>query len=259
MLKFDYHNHPQAHRTDLHYSENVLQPWADKAREIGITDFALTDHDRYKAGFSFDEVKKFQDINPDLKIRAGIELDNDPETSVDGKKWVEKHYDELDFILGSVHFVKNFPFDHPHYITEYDKYDINELYTEYYKLIQNTAKSGLVDSLAHLDLIKIFKFFPSKDLTELYDETLDLIKAKDLSIEISTAGFRKPIGEQYPHFNLIKKAKEKGISFTIASDAHTAADLGKNYDKLEVILKEFDIREVAVYEKHKKIMASPYQ
>ncbi len=259
MLKFDYHNHPQAHRTDLHYCENVLQPWADKAREIGLTDFALTDHDRYKAGFNFDELKKFQEANPDLKIRAGIELDNDPETSLDGKRWVEKHYDELDFILGSVHFVKDFPFDHPHYISEYDKYDINELYKEYYKLIQSTAESGLVDSLAHLDLIKIFKFFPTEDLSALYDETLDIIKAKDLSMEISTAGFRKPIGEQYPHFDLIKKAKEKGISFTIASDAHTSADLGKNYDKLEKILKEFDITEVAVYEKHKKIMASPYQ
>ena len=77
-------------------------------------------------------------------------------------------------------------------------------------------------------------------------------------MEISTAGFRKPIGEQYPHFNLIKKAKAKGISFTIASDAHTAADLGRNYDKLEAILKEFDIQEVAVYSKHQKTLASPY-
>ncbi|MCH2227055.1 MAG: histidinol-phosphatase HisJ family protein [Candidatus Caenarcaniphilales bacterium] len=258
MLKFDYHNHPQAHREDLHYREEVLQPWADKARAIGITDFALTDHDRYKAGFSFDELKKFQYNNSDLKIRAGIELDNDPETSDSGKKWVEKHYDDLDFVLGSVHFVKDFPFDHPYYIKEYDNYDIDELYTEYYKLIQKTAKSGLVDSLAHLDLIKIFKFFPETDLSALYEETLDIIKAQDLSMEISTAGFRKPIGEQYPHFDLIKLAKAKGISFTIASDAHTAADLGKNYDLLENILKEFEIEEVATYEKHKKIMASPY-
>ena len=49
-----------------------------------------------------------------------------------------------------------------------------------------------------------------------------------------------------------------GISFTIASDAHAAHDLGKNYDKLETILKEFNITEVAVYEKHKKIMISPF-
>ncbi len=258
MLKFDYHNHPQAHREDLHYREEVLQPWADKAREIGLTDVALTDHDRYKAGFSFDELKKFQDKNPDIKFRAGIELDNDPETSASGKIWVEKNYDKLDFILGSVHFVFDFPFDHPHYIGEYDKYDINDLYIEYYRLIQETAKSGLVDSLAHLDLIKIFKFFPSVDLSALYHETLDIIKSQDLSLEISTAGYRKPIGEQYPHLDLIKMARDKGITFTIASDAHAAHDLAKNYDKLEAILKELNISEVAVYEKHRKILLSPF-
>ena len=258
MLKFDYHNHPQAHREDLHYRDEVLQPWADRARELGLTDVALTDHDRYKAGFSFDEIKKFQDKNLDIKFRAGIELDNDPETSASGKLWVEKNYDRLDFILGSVHFVFDFPFDHPHYISEYDKYNINDLYIEYYRLIQETAKSGLVDSLAHLDLIKIFKFFPSLDLTELYHETLDIIKAHDLSLEISTAGYRKPIGEQYPHLDLIKMARDKGISFTIASDAHAAHDLAKNYDKLENILRDLNITEVAVYEKHKKIMLSPF-
>ncbi|MBU6196844.1 MAG: histidinol-phosphatase HisJ family protein [Cyanobacteria bacterium REEB446] len=258
MLKFDYHNHPQAHRDDLHYREEVLQPWADRARAIGLTDVALTDHDRYKAGVDFNEIKRLQERNPDIKLRAGIELDNDPETSTEGKLWTEKHYDDLDFILGSVHFVFDFPFDHPHYISEYDKYNIDDLYIEYYRLIQETAKSGLVDSLAHLDLIKIFKFFPTKDLTDLYSETLDIIKAADLSMEISTAGYRKPIGEQYPHFDLIKMAKDKGISFTIASDAHAAHDLGKNYDKLEAILKEFNITEVAVYEKHKKIMLSPF-
>ena len=254
MLSADYHNHPQAHRTDLPYSESVLQPWADKAKKVGLKDLALTDHDRYKAGVDFNEVKKLQERNPEIKIRAGIELDNDPETSSDGRKWVEKHWDDLDFVLGSVHFVKDFPFDHPNFIAEYDKYDINDLYREYYKEIQRIAQSGLVNSMAHLDLIKIFKFFPTDDMTELYDETLDVIKSQDLSMEISTAGFRKPIGEQYPSYQLIKMAKEKGITFTIASDAHAAKDLTHNYDKLEKILKDFEINEVAVFEKHKRSM-----
>jgi len=258
MLKFDYHNHPQAHREDLFYRKEVLQPWADRSRELGLTDIAFTDHDRYKSGFSFEELKKLQDENPDIKFRAGIELDNDPETSMDGKLWVEKNYDQLDFVLGSVHFVFDFPFDHPHYIGEYEKYNINDLYIEYYRLIRETAQSGLVDSLAHLDLIKIFKFFPTIDLTEFYHETLDIIKSRDLSLEISTAGYRKPIGEQYPHLDLIKMARDKGITFTIASDAHTAIDLGKNYDKLETILRDLNITEVAVYEKHKKKMLSPF-
>ena len=258
MLVADYHNHPQAHRTDLPYSEKVLQPWADKARQLGLKDLALTDHDRYKDGVSFEEVAALQQRNPDIKIRAGIEMDNDPETSAEGHKWVEKNYDKLDFVLGSVHFVNGFPFDHPHYIKEYEKYDINELYRDYYKGLQVIARTGLVDSMAHLDLIKIFKFFPTENLDDVYHETLDVIKTADISMEISTAGLRKPIGEIYPDKKLITMAQEKGISFTIAGDAHTAADLCHNYDKLEALLLEMKINEVAVYEKHQKILVSPF-
>lgn len=252
MLYSDYHNHPQAHRTDLPYSEEVLQPWADKARELGLKDLAFTDHDRYKDGVSFDEIDKLRANNSDIAFRAGIELDNDPETSVDGHKWVEKNWDKLDFVLGSVHFVHDFPFDHPHYIKEYDNYDINDLYKEYYKNIREIASSGLVNSMAHLDLIKIFKFFPSIDMDDIYHETLDLIKEKDLSIEISTAGIRKPIGEIYPGKKLIQMAKDKDISFTIAGDAHASKDLCHNYDKLEERLREMDITEVAIFHKHER-------
>lgn len=258
MLYSDYHNHPQAHREDLPYSEQVLQPWADKARKLGLKDLAFTDHDRYKSGVHFEEIEKLRERNPDIKFRAGIELDNDPETSAEGRKWVEKNWDKLDFVLGSVHFVNDFPFDHPHYIKEYDKYDINDLYRGYYKNIQMIASSGLVSSMAHLDLIKIFKFFPTVDLTDLYHETLDLIKANDLSIEISTAGLRKPIGEIYPDTKLIKIAQEKSISFTIAGDAHAAHDLCHNYDKLETLLREMNINEVAIYHKHQKQMVSAF-
>lgn len=258
MLAADYHNHPQAHREDLHYRPEVLDPWGHKAMEVGLKDLALTDHDRYKAGVNFDEIKRMREKFPALKIRAGIELDNDPETSLDGHKWVEKNWDNLDFVLGSVHFVYDFPFDHPNYIKEYDNYDINDLYRAYYKNLQSIANSGLVNSMAHLDLIKIFKFFPTEDMTELYHETLDVIKEADLSMEISTAGFRKPIGEQYPHLDLIKMAKDKGITFTIASDAHAAHDLTHNYDKLEQILRDMDITEVAVYEKHKRQMINAF-
>lgn len=258
MLIADYHNHPQAHRIDLPYSEKVLQPWADKARELGLKDLALTDHDRYKDGVSFDEIAALQERNPDIKIRAGIEMDNDPETSAEGHKWVEKNYDKLDFVLGSVHFVEGFPFDHPNFIKEYDNYDINDLYRAYYKGLQTIAKTGLVDSMAHLDLIKIFKFFPTESMEEVYNETLDVIKEADLSMEISTAGLRKPIGEIYPSKELVQMAKAKGISFTIAGDAHASHDLCHNYDKLEEFLKDNCITEVAIYEKHKKTLVPAF-
>src|SRR6266513_1216111 len=100
----DYHSHPQGHRVQS-YSRELLQPWIDSARARGLNDIAFTDHDRFHAGINFDEIDKLRAANPDLKIRAGIELDNDPQTSGAGRKWVEKNWAKLDFVLGSVHYL----------------------------------------------------------------------------------------------------------------------------------------------------------
>ncbi len=77
QLFSDYHTHPQGHRVQR-YTPALLQPWADSARNFGLTDIAFTDHDRYHAGIDFDEIDRLRERNPDLRIRAGIELDNDP-------------------------------------------------------------------------------------------------------------------------------------------------------------------------------------
>ncbi len=47
---------------------------------MALSEIAFTDHDRYHAGISFDAIDRLREGNPDLKIRAGIELDNDPIT-----------------------------------------------------------------------------------------------------------------------------------------------------------------------------------
>src|SRR5438034_1201439 len=93
----DYHSHPQGHRVQP-YSRDLLQPWADSARKAGVSDFAFTDHDRYHEGVDFGEIDRLRESNPDLSIRAGIELDNDPVSSPAGRKWVERNCQNLDFV-----------------------------------------------------------------------------------------------------------------------------------------------------------------
>src|ERR1700760_3496921 len=83
-LRFDYHSHPQGHRVQP-YTAELLQPWVDSARKIGLRDLAFTDHDRYHDGVDFDVLEWDGEKTPDVKIRAGIELDNDPETSAAGR------------------------------------------------------------------------------------------------------------------------------------------------------------------------------
>lgn len=231
-----------------------MQPWVDSARGRGLIDIAFTDHDRYHEGIDFDEIDKLRAANPDIKIRAGIELDNDPETSAAGRAWVEKNWDRLDFVLGSVHYLDrpDQMFDSvPAGAKQFAGRDIDEIYGDYFGRIREIAATGLVDCLSHLDLIKIHGHRPTSPVRDLVSATLDLIAARGLAIELSTAGWRKPVNELYPSDEIIRLALDKGIGFTTASDAHSYAQLGENYVRLAEKMQGFGIRQVCVYEKHR--------
>jgi histidinol-phosphatase (PHP family) len=232
----------------------LLQPWADRARTIGLSDIAFTDHDRYHAGVNFDELDRLREKHADLKIRAGIELDNDPETSAAGRKWVEKNWDRLDFVLGSVHYLERDDemFDSvPAGAEQFEGRNIDNLYADYFRRVREMTVSGLIDCLAHLDLIKIHGHRPNAEIGAI-GETLDFIRARDLCIELSTAGWRKPVNELYPSDEIVRLALEKGIPFTTASDAHSHAQLGENYERLAEKISILGIREICVFEKHKR-------
>ncbi len=255
LLFSDYHMHPQGHRVQR-YTQELLQPWADSARRSGLTDIAFTDHDRYHAGIDFDEINRLRERNPDLRIRAGIELDNDPVHSPSGRKWIEKNWDKLDIVLGSVHFLERADqmFDSvPNGADQFEGRNIDEMYADYFRRLRELIGSGLIDALAHLDLIKIHGHRPTANIGTLINETLELIRARNLAIELSTAGWRKPVNELYPSDSIIELAVEKGIPFTTASDAHSHVQLGENFARLADKMAEFGIHRVCIFEKHKGV------
>ena len=255
-LPIDYHNHPQAHSIKP-YTPALLQPWADSARSKGLKQVCFTDHDRYHQGVDFDEVDKLRAANPDLVFLAGIELDNDPETGRAGRAWVEKNWDKLDFVLGSAHYLPPDPemFDKTTRGEEFAKRDFATDCATYLAELNGMLDRGGVDCLAHLDLIKIHGVWkPEGGLLPYFKPLLERIKSEGLAIELSTAGWRKPVGEQYPHVDLIRAAQELGIPFTLASDAHSYAQLAEYYDRLENLVAELGIKEVASYRHHKRTM-----
>jgi histidinol-phosphatase (PHP family) len=250
----DYHTHPQGHRVQR-YTQELLQPWADSARRLGLKDIAFTDHDRYHVGIDFDEINRLRERNPDLRVRAGIELDNDPVHSLAGRKWIEKNWDKLDFVLGSVHFLERADqmFDSvPDGAAQFEGRNIDEMYADYFRRLRELIETGLIDSLAHLDLIKIHGHRPTADIGTLVNETLETIRARNLAIELSTAGWRKPVKELYPSDSVIELSMGKGIPFTTASDAHSHAQLGENFASLAQKMTEIGIHQVCIFEKHKR-------
>lgn len=257
-LPIDYHTHPQAHSIKP-YTADLLQPWADSARQRGLKEIAFTDHDRYLEGVDFSEIDKLREANPDLKILAGIELDNDPVTGRNGRMWVEKNWDRLDFVLGSVHYLPNDTemFDQVTRKDEFAKRDVAADCAHYIRNVEGMIERGGIDALAHLDLIKIHGVWhPEGGLVPHFAALLKRIRHENLAIEISTAGWRKPVGEQYPHVEIIRASQQLGIPFTLASDAHSHAQLAEEYGRLEKLLHELGIREVAAYEKHSRRMVA---
>ena len=74
-LPIDYHSHPQAHSVKP-YTPELLQPWADSARQKGLKEVCFTDHDRYHQGVDFDQIARLNEANPDLLFLAGIDQAN---------------------------------------------------------------------------------------------------------------------------------------------------------------------------------------
>ena len=252
----DYHSHPQGHRIQP-YTRELLQPWIDSARAKGLSDIAFTDHDRYHAGVDFDVLERVREANPDIRIRAGIELDNDPVHSPASRRWIEQHWDRLDFVLGSVHFLDRADqmFDSvPDGAEQFARRDIDAVYEDYFRRVREIAASGLVDCLAHVDLVKIHGHRSNTSIQALAAETFGFIAVRGLALELSTAGWRKPVNELYPSDDLIRLALENGIPFTTASDAHSHVQLAENYERLAQKAAAFEISEIAVYERHRRTL-----
>ncbi|HEY0790927.1 MAG TPA: PHP domain-containing protein [Chthoniobacterales bacterium] len=261
-LTCDYHTHPQAHVLQP-YTPGLLQPWIEQARQTGIQSLAFTDHDRYHAGIAFDVVERLREANPDVDLLLGIELDNDPVTSAAGSHWVERHWDKLDFVLGSVHYL-------PGAATMFDRADqtaqltaqfgLERAFSLYLDELDKLLRCGLIDCLAHLDLIKIHRLYPPDyDAARWFQPILAKVAASGLAMEASTAGWRKAVGEQYPSSAILALAGQMGVSITTASDAHAPAQLSADYDRLEATLDEAGIQTTVRFRKHETMNSSERQ
>jgi histidinol-phosphatase (PHP family) len=131
---------------------------------------------------------------------------------------------------------------------------VDTIYADYFRRVREIAATGLVDCLAHLDLVKIHGHRPGEEIGALVDETLDFIRVRKLAIELSTAGWRKPVSELYPGDRIIELAIEKGIPFTIASDAHSHVQLADNFPRLAQKMAAFGVRQISIFEKHHRIV-----
>jgi histidinol-phosphatase (PHP family) len=150
-------------------------------------------------------------------------------------------------LIGSVHFIDDWGFDNPEFIGRYAAADIDEIYRRYFALVESMASSGKFDIVGHLDLLKVFKYLPTKDIRLLAEGALKAIKKSNMSIEINVSGYRKPIAESYPSPLLMEQIAELEIPITFGSDAHCAEQIGLYTIQAEALARSVGYDTCALY------------
>ncbi len=240
----DYHIHPLGHQ-DRDITEENIREFLEEGKSKGLDEMGFSDHNRYYEEFDFDLIQEVAKDYKGLNVKRGIEMDYTLGKEEEIREFLEGF--DLDYVIGSVHYLDDWMFDHPDYIDQYQDWNIDELYQEYFKQVEGAATSGLFQILGHLDLIKIFNFKPEGDILDIVNSTLEVIAKEDIVIEINTNGLNKPVGEIYPSKEILKRAYQLGIKVTLGSDAHLARRVGENLVNVRDMLKEIGYKEIATF------------
>lgn len=132
----------------------------------------------------------------------------------------------LDFLVGSVHFINNFAYDHKP--EHWDGIDVDNAYHRYFKTSINLAESGIYSGIAHPNCIKLFGHKPSFVLDECYDRLSSALSKSGMYAEQSSGSFCRcsDTSELDMNAGLIKAMKNHGVKIQTASDAHCPDDVG---------------------------------
>lgn len=128
---------------------------------------------------------------------------------------------------------------------------------EYYKQIRLLAKSGLFDTIGHIDLIKKYnykKIFFDEEAQWYKNEvmkTLKQIAQSNLSIEINTKGLVKECRQQWPSYWIIQEACKLKIPITIGSDRHLGSEDLRYLDTAIQLAKKAGYDQIIKYAKRK--------
>ena len=161
-----------------------------------------------------------------LPVLAGIEMDWLPDRRAEIAALIAEH--DLDIVLGSVHWLGELAVDHPDYAA-WSELPGEVVWDRYLEELTAAAGSGLFDVLAHPDLAKVFGHRPPPGLARRWDDAIAAIADAGVAVECSSAGLRQPVRELYPEVGLLARFRAAGVPVTLASDAHSPADVGRDY------------------------------
>ena len=261
MMLADYHTHNYLCK----HADGTLEEYVRHAVSIGLDEIGLSDHtpmpDNWDIEVRMTEAQFHAEYVPSvlalrdkyrgkIDVKFGLEGDFMPGS----EQWVKDFNakSDLDYVIGSVHYLDDWGFDNPLFVAKYDEKDVNDIYGLYYQRIAQSASSGLFDIIGHCDLVKKFGHRPTKEMEEVLRETFKVVKQHDIAVEINTSGLRKPVKEMYPSEKILSILSEYHIPLTLGSDAHTPADVGRDFDLAKEFIMKYGRGKISVFNKRQR-------
>ena len=274
----DWHTHSELCR----HATGTIEDYVKKAIDLNLTTIGVCDHFPYEFlsnieripyneyAITLGEIEHYLSLAENLKdkyaskinVRIGFEIDffenQEPALNIHLNKIISR----LDYILGSIHIL-NFNdgkgawgFDDSRFKEDYQSYGPDRVYLEYYKTQHKmlTSNQFQLDLVSHFDLPKKFNDFPkNKEVIENEIlKILELVKKRDLAMEINTGGLRKDVKEQYPSKEIILRMYEYDIPITLGSDAHSPDSIAWEFKKVVKMLKKIGYNQLAHFHQRKR-------
>lgn len=233
----DYHMHTPL----CGHATGQPEEYAAQALKIGLTEIGFSDHAPFVVkplpGITMekDELPRYHKMieevrarfNGRIEIRIGIEADFIPGYEEQTQAMLKAY--PYDYVIGSVHFIKDWGFDNPEEREKWSAQDVNAVYRDYHELLRASARTGFFNIIAHPDLVKKFGHRASVDMTQEIEKTAQVFRETGVAIEINTSGRRKVVREMYPALKDLKIYCRAGVSLTFGSDAHKPEEVGCDY------------------------------
>jgi histidinol-phosphatase (PHP family) len=264
MIQTDYHMHTKR----CGHAHGEVADYIAQAKRKGLAEIGFSDHLPFvthrDAQYTMDmselpsyhhDIEEAAARHKDLVIKVGIEADYMEGQTEKIKALVESY--SYDFVIGSVHFIKKWAFDDPREKAKWNNADVDMVYSRYYDLLQQSAKSGIYDIMGHCDLVKKFGHRPLKDFTDEVEKTARVFKENGVCLEINTSGLRKPVKEIYPQRDLLKIYHKHGVPIVFGSDAHASDHVGADFDKARDLALSVGYDEYQIFSKRKIVKSIP--
>lgn len=265
-MKFDLHTH----HFRCGHADGTIRDYVEAGIAAGLQAIGISDHTPYfgeKEEQAFpgiamgkSEIANYVEEVLELKkeyagkidVLLGIESDFFPEHFETYRKVLSNY--PFDYIIGSVHSVGGVSIFNKNRWKKLNEKQRIEVKEAYYRLIQDSARSGMFQVLGHIDAMKgNFPAFSEIPAERVLDETLQVIAENGVAIEINTSGKTKLSGGWYPSDAILERAHHFGVDVTFGSDAHKPSRVGDELTQVAARLKEIGFKEWAYFKNKQKI------